>query len=154
MAIKIIPFKSHYAPIFRELNVAWLEKYFYVEAKDKEILENCENFIIDKGGYIFFAAFGKHLVGCFSFIKLDDKIYELGKMAVDPQYQGRKIGQDLLEFAISFARDHKWKKIVLYSHTKLDTAIYIYKKHGFTEIQLESNTPYERCNIKMELVIG
>lgn len=154
MAVKIIPFEPPYATVFKALNMAWLEKYFYVEPKDSEILENCEKFIINKGGYIFFAEFGQQLVGCFSFIKLTDNSYELGKMAVDPQFQGKKIGQKLMEFAIVFAREQEWKKIILYSHRKLDAAIYIYKKFGFNEIPLENVSPYKRSNIKMELILG
>ena len=153
MSLKIIPFESKYAARFKELNVAWLEKYFYVEPHDADLLENCEQTIINKGGLIFFAKHEDVIVGCFSFIKLDEKIYELGKMAVDPKYQGLKIGQALMTHAITYAKDHQWSKIMLYSNTKLENAIYIYKKYGFQEIDLETNTPYNRSNIKMELSI-
>jgi len=153
MPIKIIPFESRFAPIFKGLNVAWLEKYFYVEPMDTEILENCENYIINRGGFIFFAEYEQQLAGCFSFIKISESTFELGKMAVDPEYQGNKIGQKLMEFAIVFARKKKWKKIILYSHRKLEAALYIYRKFGFIEIPLENNTPYERSDIKMELIL-
>ncbi len=153
MSLKIIPFKPQYALVFKELNEFWLEKYFFVEEKDKEILEKCQSYIIDQGGHIFFAEYENQLVGCFSFIKLEDRVYELGKMAVDPNFQGLKIGQELMEFAIQFARDSNWEKIILYSHTKLGPAIYIYRKFGFVEIELEKDTPYLRSNIKMELLL-
>ena len=149
--LEIIPFESHLAPIFRALNEAWLEKYFYVEPKDQEILEHCEDYIIDPGGYIFFARHEGEIAGCFSLIKMEEGIFELGKMAVDPAFQGKKLGQKMLEYAIDFGQGQGWKKIVLYSHTKLGPAIYIYRKFGFKEIELEKDTPYERSNIKMEL---
>jgi ribosomal protein S18 acetylase RimI-like enzyme len=151
MSLRIIPFKPAYAPIFKELNLAWLKAYFYVEPKDKELLENCEHTIIKKGGYIFFAAYNDTIVGCFSFIPLNEKEFELGKMAVDPEFQGRKIGQKLLCYAIDFAKWNHWEKIILYSNTILEPAIYLYKKYGFKEISLEKEIPYERSNIKMEL---
>lgn len=151
MSITIIPFKPQYVRHFRDLNVAWLEKYFYVEAKDTELLEDCEKNIIDKDGFIFFAEYDNKIVGCFSFINLEDKSYELGKMAVDPQYQGLKIGQQLLTFAVNHAQANNWKRIILYSSTKLDAALHIYKKYGFQEVVLESNLPYARSDIKMEL---
>ncbi len=154
MPLKIIPFESRFATVFKDLNKAWLERYFYVEPKDEEILEQCEEYIIGNGGYIFFAEYENNLVGCFSFIKIEEGVYELGKMAVDPNYQGMKIGQQLMEFGLEFARSKSWKKIILYSHTKLDAAIYIYRKFGFQEIDLEEDTPYERSNIKMELLLG
>lgn len=153
MSLKIIPFESKYAVSFKELNIAWLEKYFYVEPHDADLLENCEQTIINKGGYIFLAQYDDAIVGCFSFIKLGERIYELGKMAVDPNYQGLKIGQSLMAHAVAFAKSHNWQKLTLYSNTKLENAIYIYRKYGFKEIELETDTPYERSNIKMELVI-
>ncbi|MCP4976861.1 MAG: GNAT family N-acetyltransferase [Maribacter sp.] len=151
MSLQIIPFNDKYINNFRDLNLAWLEKYFYVEPKDKELLENCEKSIIDKGGHIFFVEYNKDIVGCFSFIKLDDTTYELGKMAVDPNYQGLNIGQQLLKYAIDFAHENNWKKIILYSSTKLDAAIHIYRKFGFEDVVLEQNLPYVRSDVKMEL---
>ena len=151
--MKIIPFESHLAPVFKALNIAWLEKYFYVESKDREILENCEEYIIAQGGFIFFAESEAQLAGCFSLIKMKEGVFELGKMAVDPAFQGQKLGQKLMEFAIDFGRQQGWSKIILYSHTKLGPAIYIYRKFGFVEIELEKDTPYLRSNIKMELVL-
>ena len=151
--LEIISFESHHAPVFQALNEAWLNKYFYVEAKDREILEHCEQNIIAKGGYIYFAVEDRQLAGCFALMKMEEGIYELGKMAVDENHQGKKIGQRMMEFAIDFGRQRAWRKIILYSHTKLGPAIYIYRKFGFVEIDLEKDTPYLRSNIKMELVL-
>jgi len=150
MSIRVIPFEPAFAPVFRDLNLAWLTAYFYVEETDKQLLENCEQTIINKGGFIFFAEWKGELVGCYSLIRLDKDTYELGKMAVDPKFQGLKIGQQLLSHAIDFARNNNWRKIILYSNTILEPAIYLYKKYGFREIPLEQDTPYERSNIKME----
>lgn len=151
MSVQIIPFNPKYISDFRELNIAWLEKYFYVEDKDKELLEDCEKSIIDKGGFIFFAKIDEKIVGCFSFIPINNILFELGKMAVDPQYQGHKIGQTLMNFAIDFAKLKQWNKVVLYSSSKLPTALYIYKKYGFEHVELEKDLPYARSDVKMEL---
>ena len=151
MMIKIVPFQKEYAPIFRDLNLAWLKEYFYVEPKDQLLLENCQEHIINKGGYIFFALLNEQPVGCFSFIPLDAKAYELGKMAVSKEFQGENIGQQLLSFAIAFANEQNWGKIILYSSSKLPTALYIYRKYGFKNVALEKDLPYTRSDIKMEL---
>lgn len=149
--IEIVSFEPKYAKAFKELNTAWLEKYFYVEKKDTLLLENCKENIIDEGGYMFIAVDAGMPVGCFSFIPLTKTIYELGKMAVDENYQGQKIGQQLMTLAIGFAKQRGWEKIVLYSSTKLPTALYIYRKYGFVMIDLEKDLPYARSDIKMEL---
>jgi len=153
MSLKIIPFRPGLAKTFRDLNLSWLENYFRMEPKDAELLENCQSSIIDKGGYIFFAEIDSEIVGCYSLIKLKDSIYELGKMAVDPDYQGQKIGQKLMVHGISFAKSNNWKELLLYSNTILEPAIYIYKKFGFREVVMEKNTPYARSNIKMQLIL-
>jgi len=154
MSLLIIPFNTKYIRNFRNLNITWLEQYFYVEPKDRELLENCEKSIIDSGGNIFFAKYEDEIVGCFSFIKIDDTVYELGKMAVDPNYQGLKIGQKMMSFAIDFAEKKNWKKLVLYSSTKLPTALYIYEKYGFKYVELEKDLPYARSDVKMELELN
>ncbi|WP_299536591.1 GNAT family N-acetyltransferase [Ulvibacterium sp.] len=154
MSIKILPFEPKYAVHFRDLNLAWLKKYFQVEAKDVVLLENCQESILDVGGFIFLAEHNGKIVGCFSFIPYEEKVFELGKMAVDPDHQGLKIGQELLSFAIEFAKENHWKSIVLYSSTKLDTALHIYRKYGFVEVELEKEIPYERSDIKMELTFN
>ena len=151
MQIKIIPFRPEHANAFKKLNLNWLERYFYVEEKDKELLENCQESIIDIGGYIFLAQADGEIVGCFSLIPFAPNIFELGKMAVDPKFQGFKIGQQMLTFVIDFAKRNNWKAIVLYSSTKLDTALHVYRKYGFREVELEKNLPYARSDIKMEL---
>jgi len=149
--LNIIPFESQYARYFRDLNIQWLEKYFHVEPKDVALLNECEKNIINKGGFIFFAAYNDKIVGCFAFIKIANKSYELGKMAVDTDYQGKKIGQKLLQYAIDFGENKSWDLITLYSSTKLNSALHIYKKYGFQEVVLEDNLPYIRSDIKMEL---
>lgn len=151
MSLKIIPFKPELSIYFRDLNLSWLEKYFYVEPMDAELLENCQSSIIDKGGYIFFAEMDLKIVGCYSMIKLQDSVYELGKMAVDERCQGKKVGQKLLAHGIAFAKSQNWEHLLLYSNTILEPAIYIYKKFGFKEVVMEKDSPYARSNIKMRL---
>ncbi|PHR74626.1 MAG: GNAT family N-acetyltransferase [Lutibacter sp.] len=150
MKIEIIPFQKEYSSIFYDLNIEWLETFFYVEEHDKEVLSNPQTYIIDNGGFIFFAKYNGEIVGTVALMN-ENHGYELSKMAVSPDYQGLKIGQLLMNHCISFAKNKKWDKLLLYSSTKLKNAIYIYKKYGFEEIIVEKNSPYERSDIKMIL---
>ena len=148
--ITIIPFKEEFSNHFRDLNIAWLEKYFFVEDHDREVLENAKKYIINKGGYIFFALYNNKVVGTVALTN-EKEGYELSKMAVLPKYQGLKIGQLLMQHCIDFAISNRWDKLLLYSNTVLENAIYIYKKYGFKEVELEPDSPYLRSNIKMVL---
>lgn len=150
LTIDIIPFDTKYAQHFYDLNVLWLEKYFYVEPYDKKVLSKPKEFIIDSGGYIFFAKYNNDIVGTVALIN-QKTFFELSKMAVLPKYQGLKIGLKLMDFCIEFAKNQQWENITLYSHKKLVPAINLYKKIGFKEVALEKDVHYERANIKMLL---
>jgi ribosomal protein S18 acetylase RimI-like enzyme len=66
-----------------------------------------------------------------------------------PEARGKQIGQQLMQHCIDFASQQNFEELFLYSNTKLENAIYIYKKYGFDEVPLEVPNPYERSNIKM-----
>lgn len=151
MKIEIIPFQAAYAADFKNLNLDWLNKYFRVEPHDDEVLGDPEKNIIQPGGTIFFAKEGKRILGTVALMKMEDHVFELTKMAVTPEQQGKKIGQKLMEHTLKFAKEQGWKSLILYSNRKLENAIYIYKKYGFKEIPLEENNPYGRGDIKMKL---
>lgn len=149
--LQIIPFKKTYSKDFYKLNKEWLETYFYVEPLDEDVLSQPEKYIINKGGFIFFAKLNDAIVGTYAFMPLKDiDGFELTKMAVLPEMRGQKIGHKLLEHAINFAKEQSFKNLLLYSNRSLENAIYLYKKIGFKEVKLEPNTPYKRADIKME----
>jgi N-acetylglutamate synthase-like GNAT family acetyltransferase len=153
MEIKIILFDELYAKDFYNLNIEWLKTFFYVEEFDEEVLSKPQDYIINKGGYIFFAKLKDTIVGTVALMPTQDKtVFELTKMAVSPKHRGLKIGQLLMQYSIDFSNQNHFKTLILYSNTLLENAIYIYKKYGFIEIPVEKNCPYKRCNIKMELI--
>ena len=151
--VKIIDFHSDYSTIFGDLNIEWLEKYFYVEPYDNKILEDPQSYIIDKVGYINFAKINFKIVGTVALIN-EKECYELSKMAVSPEYQGLKIGYKLIDYCIEFSKQQGWKKIMVYSNTILKPAINLYKKVGFNEVKLEPDVHYDRANIKMVLKLS
>lgn len=149
-SIEIIDFRDDLSHHFHDLNKAWLEKYFVVEPIDKLMLADPKHYFIDKGGYIFFARLGEEIVGTFALIRCDDHSFELSKMAVSEQHQGKKIGNHMLEFCLQKARELGATKVILYSNTILGPAIHLYRKYGFVEVPM-GNSEYKRSNIKMEL---
>jgi ribosomal protein S18 acetylase RimI-like enzyme len=152
MSVKIIPFEDALATHFTALNKAWLQKYFEVEPIDEEMLSNPRQYFIDKGGFIFFALYNNEVAGTFALLKNTDKIFELSKMAVDEKFQGKKIGNAMMEFCLQEAKNLHLEKLILYSNTLLGPAIHLYKKFGFNELP-EFKSEYKRANIKMEIDI-
>ena len=146
---EFIDYNPSLAAHFKALNVSWLKQYFVVEPIDEIMLSDPQANIIDKGGYIFFAKLGEEIVGTFAFVK-DGDDFELGKMAVAEGQRGKNIGNQMLSFCLAKAKELGMDKLFLYSNTKLENAIHLYRKFGFKEVPLGSSE-YKRSNIKMEV---
>lgn len=153
LPIKIVPLTEKYVNDFTQLNFEWLEKFFYIEDYDREVLTKPYEYIINKRGHIFMALIGNKAVGTVALIDRGDEGVELSKMAVTDGYQGLRIGQKMMYYAINFAGEHNIHRIFLDSNRSLTPAITLYHKVGFKEISVPEDSPYERCNIRMELMI-
>jgi len=152
--IKFRKYSNKDAYVFKSLNLEWLESFFYIEPIDELILNNPKSKILDPGGYIIMAELNNEVIGTFTFIKIEKSIFEFSKMAINPIYRGQGHGNSIMKFAISFAKKNEWKKIILYSNTKLENAVHLYYKYGFLKVEMESNIIYSRGNIKMELSLN
>jgi len=148
--VRIVEFEKRYAADFARLNYDWISKDYVVEDHDREILDDPENYIIRQNGQIFFALVGEQVAGTVALLDVDEETYELGKMAVSPDFRGYNIGLRLMNACIEYSKKYGKKRIVLDSNTKQIAAINLYKKAGFIEIPLDPNTPYQRSNIRME----
>jgi len=135
---------------FVDMNLEWLNHFFWVEEHDKQVLNNCEVTILEPGGHIFFFEENGDILGTYAFLKMDNKRFEFTKMAVQPHARGRGIGNFMMQHACAFAKSKEWEEIVIYSNTILENAIYLYKKYGFQEIKMEKDGPYERGDIKLK----
>ncbi len=152
MQVEIVPFNLEYSKNFYNLNIEWLKTFFYVEPYDEEVLSNPKKYIIDEGGFIFFAKLNNEIVGTVALMPMNiENTFELTKMAVSPEHRGHKIGQKLMQICIDFALENDFESLIIYSSKKLENAIYIYRKYGFIEMPVEADCHYERCDIKMEL---
>jgi len=151
--LTIIPFSTDNKEAIKTLNFEWLNKYFRIEPKDELVLSDPQREIIDKGGYIFYAKYQGEIIGTVSLLRIDNFNYELSKMAVNESFHGLGIGQKLLEHCILIAKEKNISKLILYSNRILLTAIHLYEKFGFQEIDLE-NGIYERADIKMQKIIS
>lgn len=152
--VKIVDYKPEHQQIFRDLNVEWISQYFKMEEADYKALDNPDGYILSKGGYILVACYNDVPLGVCALVKMNDGEYdfEMAKMAVSPAAQGKNIGFLLGQAIVDKARSAGAKKIYLESNTILKPAINLYHKLGFKKVAGRP-TPYERCNIQMELSI-
>ncbi len=144
------------ATAFRTLNEEWITRYFTLEARDLETLNNPVHSILRKGGHIFMAYAGSEAVGCVALVPLGDGVYELSKMAVSPHLRGRGLGRRLLQHAIAQAREIGARSLFLGSNTRLRDAIHLYESVGFRHVKPETlpPMPYSRADVFMEMPLG
>ena len=147
--VDIIEFSEELSEPIKTLNYEWLEKYFRIEEGDVASLSDPQKHIIDKGGHIYYAKLDGEIVGTASLLKKSETVYELGKLAVSDKAQGHGIGTILIEHCLNIAKQKQITILILYSNTTLQSAIHLFRKYGFEEVELESGV-YERANIKME----
>ena len=135
---------------FVYLNEEWISKYFSLEEADLKLASNPGE-VIENKGYIFSLVEENKVVGVCALFNEGNGVYELARMAVSPNYQGRGFGNVLMEACISKAQSIGANKVYLISNTKLDSAIKLYEKFGFVTIQKGQHPVYSRANIIMQL---
>ncbi|MEN6461093.1 MAG: GNAT family N-acetyltransferase [Syntrophomonas sp.] len=81
--------------------------------------------------------------GCIALRKITDTICEMKRLYVRPEFRGQKIGQMLAEQIIEDAAKLKYKYMVLDTLAKLKSAVILYKKLGFYEIEPYYQNPLE-----------
>ncbi|NDV42933.1 bifunctional helix-turn-helix transcriptional regulator/GNAT family N-acetyltransferase [Flagellimonas sediminis] len=150
--ITLVDYRPEHYPAFKHLNEEWITSYFKIEDADRKALENPKEHILDTGGKILVALQNGTVLGVCALIKMQDNHYdyELAKMAVSPLARGKGVGYLLGKAIVEKARSLGASNIYLESNTILKPAISLYEKLGFQKVAGHF-TPYERCNIQMEL---
>ena len=150
--ITIIEYEEKHHEDFRRLNLEWLEKYNLAETHDLQILDDPKKMILDGGGVIYMAQADQQIVGSSALIRKTDDVYELAKMAVTKQWQGKGLSKQLIEKCLDTARSRNAKKLTLYSNSQLQPALKLYAKYGFYYISAE-NSPFVTADVQMELIL-
>ena len=136
-------------PRFAALNAAWIEDLHYLEESDKLMVAHPEIYT-QNGNSVFSVHIDDEVAGACALKKHEDGRYELTKMAVDPKFQGRGIGQELVTTLQDYARDELGlKELFLLSNTKNAAALRLYKRNGWVVNHEGKHPIYDRCNIGM-----
>jgi len=141
-----------HAEAFRDLNLEWINEFFFVEDLDKDLLNNPRREFIDSGGAIVMALLDKQVVGCCGLLKHGEGVFEVSKMAVRKDLQGQGIGRLMMVEIIARARSRGASALEIISSTKLAPALKLYRSFGFEDVPLQSDA-YERGNIALRLCL-
>ena len=109
----------------------------------KEI-ENIKNQYSRPQGIIFIVNGKKELaLGCFGIRQLEDSICELKRMYLKSEARGLGIGKLMMEKAIEVGKELGYKKMRLDTLSTMSSAIRLYEKIGFYEIEPYRFNPME-----------
>ena len=142
---------------FRTLNEQWIKHYFKVEAKDEAAFADPRRTILERGGQILIATVGGRSVGCCALLRMNrEDEFEVAKMAVAAECQGKGIGRRLLGATIEEARRMRARRLYLETNHILTPAIRLYESLGFRHLDATQVTPspYDRADVYMELILG
>lgn len=148
--IELRLFRYTDADAFRELNEAWIEKYFGLEDADNEVLGDPVGCIIQPGGQIIVATLGERVVGCCALKPMEPGVFEVAKMAVAEDLWGHGIGRKVLARTIAEGKTMGATKLYLETNNRLGNAIHLYQSLGFKHLA-PKHSPYARANVFMEL---
>jgi putative acetyltransferase len=148
--MEIVDYSPEHAAAFKALNEAWIGKYFAIEPKDREVLEDPHGKIIARGGKVFMALGDGQPVGCVAMIRMADGGYEVAKMTVSETLRGSGLGRRLMQRCIDAAAAEGAPRLYLETNSSLAPALALYRAMGFRDLA-PSETPYARCDTWMEL---
>jgi ribosomal protein S18 acetylase RimI-like enzyme/DNA-binding HxlR family transcriptional regulator len=132
--VQIVDYRPSHKKHFRRLNEIWLDDQFELEDRDHRILDDPNGQILRRGGAVIFAQVDDAVAGTCALIKHRDGTLEMAKMAVDPIYRRRGLGQRLATETIDRARLAGADKLWLRTSPLLESAGRLYRRLGFRRV--------------------
>ena len=163
--VELVTFQTQFAKAFAELNYQWIEHYFTVEEEDRLALDHPVEYALNPGGEIFFILEDGEPVGTVAMVPKENSkepaeqrfntdkkpaSFELAKMAVRPDKQGRGYSKMLMDACINFAIERQAEKIILVTNDILKPALGLYTNAGFKAVDYQDDR-YARGNLEMHL---
>lgn len=116
------------------------KKYLDIQHYDEEI----EHLEIKYGmphGRLDIAYCNGELAGCIGLRKIDEQNCEMKRLYVRPQFRGKQIGNLLISKIITDAKEIGYSHMLLDTLPFLQSAIHMYRKYGFYEIDSYNSSP-------------
>jgi len=147
---EIIEYDEKYHADFKRMNLDYLDKYNLTESHDMIILDNPGEIVLGRGGFLWLAKAGEEIVGTVGIMDEGHGIFELIKMCVAESWRGKGISKLLIETCLQKVKELGGKKLILFSNHQLQTALKLYEKYGFKNVEV-TDSPFETADVKMEL---
>lgn len=153
MAVVVRDFRPGDEAAFRDINLEWIERYFAVEQKDRDVLGDPWKYILDPGGAILIAEDASEAIGVVALMMMGGGSVELAKMGVSPAAQGKGAGRLLVAGAIAKARAMGMSRVYIETNSALGPALKLYRDAGFAPLSAPQPSPYARADVQLELFL-
>jgi putative acetyltransferase len=153
VSVAIRSFRPGDEAAFRDINLEWIERFFAVEQKDRDVLGNPKKYILDPGGAILLAVDGDTPLGVVALMVMGEGSVELAKMGVRPEAQGKGAGRLLVAGAVAKAREMGMRRVYIETNSKLGPALKLYHDAGFQPVREPIPSPYARADVQLELFL-
>lgn len=151
MPVKILPaynFTEEILSLFSEYMDMLLEndpsfqEFLTLQNYDAELKDLTEKYGLPNGR-LYIAFFENEAAGCIALRKINDESCEIKRFYIRPKFRGQKLGSLLLEKIMTDAKEIGYENILLDTLPFLKTAIEMYKRRGFYEIERYNNSPMD-----------
>jgi len=134
-AVAILDYKPSLKKYFYELAGPWLSEVANgnLEAEDLDTLNNPDEAYIIQGGFLFFASYKNHIVGCVALKRLDEDSFEIAKLYINSTYRNLGVASKLIERCISRCQENFASELWIQSTMSMQEAHKLYHKLGFTD---------------------
>lgn len=153
MTVVVRDFRPGDEAAFRDINLEWIERYFAVEQKDRDVLGDPWKYILDPGGAILIAEDAGEAIGVVSLMPMGGGSVELAKMGVSPAAQGKGAGRLLVAGAVAKARAMGMSRVYIETNSALGPALKLYRNAGFAPLGTPQPSPYARADVQLELFL-
>lgn len=92
-------------------------------------------------GRLYLAYYKGEAAGCIGLRKIDVKNCEMKRLYVRPRFRGKKIGNQLIQRILEDAKEIGYSYMLLDTLPFLESAIHMYQKYGFYEIESYNDSP-------------
>ena len=148
ISISIVKYNN---PNFIQLCNLLEKEHIEVIREQRSPKGNCLN-NLDKFKIVFIAYDNLKPVGCLAMKDKTDDTIEVGRLYVLPEYRQNGIASMLFNNVFDKAKELNAKRIKLDTYKRFESAVRLYKKLGFYEIDnYITDSPYSVC---MEKIIG
>jgi putative acetyltransferase len=139
-----------HASDFIRLNETWISEHFRIEESDRELARDPMQ-LVREGGTLITLTEAEVVVGTCALLKESAERYQLARMTVAEDQRGKGLGHLLMRTALKKAADLGAAQVYLLTNTQLESAVRLYRRHGFHVVHEGSHPKYARCNLIMQI---